>query len=168
MGTASATAPVAPIHKSMMVKNKLEVSHSLRLERLQELKEHGEKARLEAEKVIEAARQKEIQAQQELQAANEAAQQEVAPVAPVVASTTVVSGCGDNFYANYIYMHESSCNTSAVNSLGCRGIGQACPGDKLPCGADYACQNAYFTNYAIGRYGSWEAAYAFWLNNHWW
>lgn len=76
--------------------------------------------------------------------------------------------CGDNEYANYIYMHESSCNVNAVNSIGCRGIGQACPGTKLPCGADYECQNKWFTNYALTRYGSWYEAYQFWLRNHWW
>lgn len=82
--------------------------------------------------------------------------------------TASASGCGDNKYANFIYMKESNCNVSAVNSIGCRGIGQACPGSKLPCGADYACQNKWFTNYAMTRYGSWERAYNFWINNHWW
>lgn len=84
------------------------------------------------------------------------------------AAPSVVPNCGDNFYANYIYTRESGCNLNAVNPGGCRGIGQACPGSKLPCGADYACQNAFFTNYAMQRYGSWEAAYSFWLKNHWW
>ena len=80
-----------------------------------------------------------------------------------------VAGCGDNFYANYIYTRESGCRTDAVNPGGCRGIGQACPGSKLPCtNYDYACQNAFFTGYAMDRYGSWEAAYNFWLKNHWW
>jgi len=67
-----------------------------------------------------------------------------------------------------IYMKESGNNPLAVNSIGCRGIGQACPGTKLPCGADYACQDAWFTNYAITRYGSWDAAWVFWQQNHWW
>lgn len=90
------------------------------------------------------------------------ARADAAPLAPV-------SGCGDNFYANYIYTRESGCRTDAVNAGGCRGIGQACPGSKLPCSnADYACQNAFFTRYAMDRYGSWEAAYNFWLKNHWW
>lgn len=94
--------------------------------------------------------------------------------AAVPAGQGVMSGCGDNEYAAYIYGMESGgrvpgrCNPSAVNPGGCRGIGQACPGSKLPCGADYACQNAYFTNYAMQRYGSWQAAYNFWLANHWW
>lgn len=73
-----------------------------------------------------------------------------------------------NPYKDYIYYKESTCNPAAVNHIGCRGIGQACPGSKLPCGADFACQDAWFSNYAIQRYGSWENAYAFWLQNHWW
>jgi len=90
------------------------------------------------------------------------------PAVQAVARPSVVSGCGDNSYAHFIYEHESGCNTGAVNALGCRGIGQACPGSKLPCGADYACQNAYFTNYAISTYGSWANAYSFWLAHSWW
>lgn len=91
-----------------------------------------------------------------------------APAVP--ANTGPVAGCGDNFYANYIYMHESGCRTHNPNGSGCDGIGQACPASKVigPCGYDYACQNAWFTNYAIERYGSWEGAYNFWINNHWW
>lgn len=80
---------------------------------------------------------------------------------------TVVGGCGDNQYAQFIYQHESGCNLNAVNAGGCRGIGQACPGSKLPCSADYACQDAYFTAYAA-RYGGWPGAYAFWVANGWW
>jgi hypothetical protein len=85
---------------------------------------------------------------------------------PVIAA---VNGCGDNTYANYIYMHESGCRTDAINEIGACGIGQALPCGKMGCGlGDYACQNAYFTNYAIQRYGSWASAYNFWVNNHWW
>ena len=51
---------------------------------------------------------------------------------------------------------------------GCYGIGQACPAGKLAyCGADYACQNAFFTAYA-GKYGGWAGAYAFWVAHGWW
>lgn len=88
---------------------------------------------------------------------------------PQTASTQPVSyPQSDNFYKNFIYQHESGNNPNSVNSIGCRGLGQACPGTKLPCGADYACQDAYFTNYAMQRYGSWEAAYGFWTKNRWW
>lgn len=90
-----------------------------------------------------------------------------APVA-AVAPSGPVEGCGDNEYAHFIYMHESGCNPSSVNAGGCRGIGQACPGGKLPCGPDYACQNAYFTNYANSAYGGWGGAYNFWLGHLWW
>lgn len=87
---------------------------------------------------------------------------------PSVYGKSIVSGCGDNQYAHFIYMHESGCNLNAVNAGGCRGIGQACPGSKLPCGADYACQNAFFTAYANSAYGGWAGAYNFWLAHRWW
>jgi LysM repeat protein len=91
----------------------------------------------------------------------------VAPSVPVVQSAPV-SGCGDNSYANYIYSHESGCRTTAMSSNGCYGIGQACPASKIAyCGADYACQNAYFTAYA-GKYGGWAGAYSFWVSHGWW
>ena len=115
------------------------------------------------------------------QAREEAARAEAARVravstAPVAVSSGggLRSNCGDNYYAAYIYAQESGgrvvgmCNPSAVNAGGCRGIGQACPGSKLPCGADYACQNAWFTSYMQGRYGSWAAAYNFHRANNWW
>lgn len=112
-----------------------------------------------------------------IQAPQPAPQPEVVQIlvqAPIVQTSTdnlpqtSVSGCGDNAEANFIYMHESGCSTTSVNSLGCRGLGQACPGDKLPCGDDYACQNDYFTNYANQRYGGWDGAYAFWIAHSWW
>ena len=69
----------------------------------------------------------------------------------------------------FIYQHESGNNPGAINSQGCRGLGQACPGSKLPCSnSDYACQDAWFTNYAMTRYGSWEAAYQWWVQHSWW
>jgi len=79
-----------------------------------------------------------------------------------------IGGCGDNVYKQFIYQHESGCDVNAVNYLGCRGIGQACPGSKLPCGADFACQDAYFTEYANERYGGWEQAYNAWVAQGWW
>jgi len=89
-----------------------------------------------------------------------------AAAAPTVGS---VGNCGDNMYKQYIYQHESGCVTDKWNSSGCYGIGQACPASKIAhCGADFACQDAWFTNYAVTRYGSWAGAYNFWVNNHWW
>lgn len=91
-----------------------------------------------------------------------------APVAPAP-KAPAATGCGDNFYANYIYSHESGCNTNALNSIGCYGIGQACPASKIAqCGSDYACQNAWFNQYAQTAYGGWAGAYNHWLQYSWW
>ncbi len=69
----------------------------------------------------------------------------------------------------FIYAHESGNNPNATNPNGCYGLGQDCNGRvRTLCGADYACQDAYFTNYAMSRYGSWENALAFWQAHHWW
>jgi len=69
----------------------------------------------------------------------------------------------------YIYARESGNNPNAVSPNGCYGLGQDCNGVvRIQCGADYDCQDAYFTNYAMRRYGSWESALAFWQNHHWW
>lgn len=91
------------------------------------------------------------------------------PVATIPAAPAIsTAGCGDNQYANFIYSHESGCRTTAMSPNGCYGIGQACPASKLAyCGADYACQNAFFTAYA-GKYGGWAGAYAFWVAHGWW
>lgn len=110
--------------------------------------------------------------QADLQAKKEQKARDIAVRAQQAAQATVVpqkaAAVSGNFYKDFIYQHESGNRTTAVNSIGCRGLGQACPGTKLPCGDDYACQDAWFTNYAMTRYGSWEKAYNFWLNNHWW
>lgn len=92
------------------------------------------------------------------------------------APSAVIPNCGDNPYASYIYMHESGCRTHNPNGSGCDGIGQACPASKLlnPCGFDYACQNAWFNNYAkkycyLGTgNGCWEGSYNFWVAHRWW
>lgn len=69
----------------------------------------------------------------------------------------------------FIYARESGNNPNATNPNGCYGLGQDCNGVlRTMCGADYACQDAFFDRYAAARYGSWEAAYAFWQANHWW
>jgi len=94
--------------------------------------------------------------------------EKIASAASKLTATQTVHAQSGNFYKDFIYQHESGNNPASVNSIGCRGLGQACPGTKLPCGNDYACQDAWFTNYAMTRYGSWENAYTFWINNHWW
>lgn len=93
------------------------------------------------------------------------------PQAPQIAQNTPISG-DDNTYKLFIYNKESGNNPARYNSSGCLGLGQACPASKLlkvcPDIHDYACQDAWFTNYAISRYGSWAGAYQFWLGHHWW
>ena len=99
----------------------------------------------------------------------EQAQPQPAPQPTPAPVVEAVTNCGDNVYKQYIYQHESGCRTDAVNSIGCFGIGQNCSGDvRNSCGVDFSCQDAWFSNYAISRYGSWEAAYNFWLSNRWW
>lgn len=117
-----------------------------------------EAARLEAIKQAEEAKARQSQAQ--------APEPVKTPV-----KTPSVAGCGDNQYANYIYMHESGCRLDARNAGGCLGIGQACPGSKLLAvcpDLNYACQNAFFTSYANSAYGGWAGAYQAWLGKHWW
>jgi resuscitation-promoting factor RpfB len=75
--------------------------------------------------------------------------------------------------ADYIISRESGWRLNARNSGGCLGLGQACPGSKLTnvCpnyATDAICQLQFFNNYAVKRYGSWNAAYNFWVVNHWW
>lgn len=70
----------------------------------------------------------------------------------------------------FIYQKESGNRPDAINrSSGACGLGQALPCSKMGCSlTDYACQDAWFTNYCLRRYGSWENAYKFWLSHHWW
>jgi len=69
-------------------------------------------------------------------------------------------------------MKESSMRLDAINSIGCKGLGQDCNGQlEKDCPnwkTDYQCQNAFFESYAVQRYGSWLKAYEFWLQNNWW
>ncbi len=79
----------------------------------------------------------------------------------------------DYAYVDYIFSRESRWNTAALNAGGCAGLGQACPGSKVmnACPGwqtNATCQTQFFSCYAIGRYGSWERAYNFWLSHHWW
>jgi hypothetical protein len=95
------------------------------------------------------------------------ATRQVAKAAPVAAAAyPAVSG---NSAKAFIYAHESGNNPNATNGNGCYGLGQDCNGKvRAQCGADYACQDAYFTAYANSRYGGWGGALAFWQSHHWW
>ncbi len=92
--------------------------------------------------------------------------------------SAVMSAAGisssDQVYVNYIINRESRWNITARNSSsGAYGLCQALPGGKMSsAGSDWetnpVTQLRWCHGYALGRYGSWEAAYNFWLNNHWW
>lgn len=91
-------------------------------------------------------------------------------------------------YVDFIISHESGwCPTKLQGQYGyCPpyapeniptnlgyGLGQATPATKMaPFGADWktsaVTQLKWATSYAKGRYGTWEAAYNFWQNNHYW
>jgi resuscitation-promoting factor RpfB len=81
---------------------------------------------------------------------------------------------GDYSYVDYIVSRESGWNAAATNkSSGAYGLCQALPGTKMAStGSDWrtnaVTQLKWCSGYATGRYGSWSAAYSFWLSNHWW
>ncbi len=73
-------------------------------------------------------------------------------------------------YVDYIVSHESGWNPNATNSSsGACGLVQALPCSKVPGnGYDPVDNLRWGTGYAVGRYGSWAGAYAFWISNNWW
>lgn len=119
--------------------------------------------------------QAKIEQKQKIAAAEQAKKATTVAAAPVastpILAPSIMAGCGTNSFSQYIYAKESGCNLTVTNAEGCIGIGQACPASKLlaVCPAlDFSCQDSFFTSYAVGRYGSWEGAYNFWLANNWW
>lgn len=132
-------------------------------------------AKRESEARLAQAQERERLAQASSRVINTATFTQTASAAPVSSGGGPRSNCGDNQYAAYIYGRESggrvtgNCDTTARNAGGCLGIGQACPGSKIAhCGSDYTCQNNWFTQYAMDRYGSWAAAFSFHKANGWW
>ncbi|MBC7546311.1 DUF348 domain-containing protein [Candidatus Saccharibacteria bacterium] len=79
----------------------------------------------------------------------------------------------DYTYADYIISHESGWNPGASNGSGAFGLCQALPGSKMAsAGADWATnpvtQLKWCAGYAQGRYGSWAAAYNYWISHRNW
>lgn len=80
---------------------------------------------------------------------------------------------GNYGFIDYIFTHESGWNPASRNPSGLYvGLGQTSP-SKLSAACpnwagDPICQIGYFNSYAIGRYGSWQAAYAFKAAHGWW
>ena len=76
----------------------------------------------------------------------------------------------DYGYVDYIISHESGWRPDARNSLGCLGLAQACPGQKIlnVCpDLNPVCQLRWASSYA-GRYHGWAGAYQAWVSQHWW
>ncbi len=73
-------------------------------------------------------------------------------------------------YVDFIVSKESGWNPNATNaSSGACGLVQALPCSKVPgSGYDPVANLTWANGYAVGRYGSWAQAYAFWTSNHWW
>ena len=74
---------------------------------------------------------------------------------------------------DYIISHESGWRPAARSANNCIGLGQKCNAASLISACpnwetDPVCQLGHFNGYAVGRYGSWNAAYSFWTINHWW
>lgn len=82
----------------------------------------------------------------------------------------------DYYYVDFIVGHEGAWNgTTKWNKAGsgAYGLCQALPATKMAsAGADYMTnpitQLRWCSGYAVGRYGSWAAAYSFWQINHYW
>lgn len=106
------------------------------------------------------------------QAAVEASKKSVvAQVASVIVPHAQAAPTGSEAEAKmWIYMHESGNNPNAINkSSGACGLAQALPCSKMKCAlGDYACQDAWATQYMKARYGTWLNAKAFWLSHKWW
>lgn len=78
----------------------------------------------------------------------------------------------DYGYVNYIIMHESSWNPASTNGR-YWGLYQTTKARLISdCGENWVnepvCQLRSATGYAVGRYGSWEKAYNFWVAHYWW
>jgi len=91
---------------------------------------------------------------------------------PPAPQKPVYAPMSDNAAKDWIYMKESSMRLDAVNSIGACGLGQSLPCSKMESvcpdwRTNYACQDAWFTNYVNARYGGWSQAQQFWIAHGW-
>lgn len=82
-------------------------------------------------------------------------------------------GPGDYNYVDYIVSHESGWRPNAGSPSGPYGLCQAYPGSKMASsGSDWqtnpVTQLRWCNGYALGRYGSWAAAYNHWVSSRNW
>lgn len=126
--------------------------------------------------------QRRVKAEEEAAAAKKAAEAEASPKAAGAppkytgggspAEWMAAAGIAESDwgYVDYIASKESGWNPNATNaSSGACGLIQANPCSKVPGSGYDPVDNLRWANgYAVGRYGSWAGAYAFWTSNHWW
>ncbi len=80
----------------------------------------------------------------------------------------------DYVYVDYIITKESGWNSTAANPISSAyGLCQSLPGSKMAsAGSDWqtnaVTQLKWCDGYANSRYGSWAAAYSFWISHNWW
>ncbi|QBE47733.1 transglycosylase SLT domain-containing protein [Leucobacter triazinivorans] len=136
-----------------------------------------ERQRLEAEKAAAEAAEKAEKAEAAAEAAG--AESAATPFAPPKysgggspAEWMAAAGIAESDwgYVDFIASKESGWNPNATNaSSGACGLIQAYPCSKVPGNGYDPVDNLRWANgYAVGRYGSWASAYAFWTANHWW
>ena len=88
--------------------------------------------------------------------------------AEIASRITAERGASEAEALLYIAERESGVNLNSYNtSSGACGIWQALPCSKMG-GMDFEHQYNWVRGYALGRYGSYVNAKAFWLSHHWW
>lgn len=133
-----------------------------------------ERQRLEAEKAAAEAAEKAAEAEEAARA-----EQAATPFSPPKysgggspAEWMAAAGIAESDwgYVDFVASKESGWNPNATNaSSGACGLIQAYPCSKVPGNGYDPVDNLRWANgYAVGRYGSWASAYAFWTANHWW
>ncbi len=105
------------------------------------------------------------------------------PAAPPIDGTKIEwmaeAGMAESDYddADYIFTRESHWRADAENARGCIGVSQNCPDKNGNRWLEQACpdwrtniicQIKRFSDYAVGRYGSWQAARAHKARHGWW
>lgn len=147
---------------------KVEITSSLKEERLKNEELSGEnqtlKANLQAKKEAQLAKTQE----QSLQLTSQKQGNAVA-VSGTCEDWLAQAGITDLVSARELLRRESGCNPNAVNpSSGACGLAQELPCGKSGCSlGDGACQMAWMKRYVEGRYGSFAAAISFHNANNW-
>lgn len=162
----------ATFQRELKIEQDKQKRESQEQDKLQEEKIEQQKKDLEGQ--IEALKQQSAAKKAQTLAAAAKAAQSVATQAVAHAQAAPATSGSEAASKTFIYNRESgnvackinggAVNCNYVGPLAC-GIGQALPCSKLTsvCSlADYACQDVFFTNYMRARYGTWQAAEAYW------